>query len=317
VAKKSSKGTTSSPPGETTEQVAPGSTSENPISETSQAAEEAPLHGVVAGGLKKFNFNRRPAPAGQDERQGTPLRQSYEDMRDGAKGPGVEEWKATDKARSDLASLYRDLAEDERYTTEHKTEQAWDAYEQTRAEVERLAPEAREKMLRSAESLERMSIPTPESEGLITKDTDKLLLTAHERTRLEGLLSRDKESAAKGPFKAKPREILKGEYERALAEGGPGGGATVRAVVGLARDHGLDLDAIVDDRRKDHHRGALQDAQAARERAQMIARSVPEPPFKQSTRAATGSYTSSARPKAFSSQEKRPLFSKRKRPSWK
>jgi len=283
----------------------------------SQGGEEAPMHGFV-GGMKKFNFNRRPSASSSEgdlAKLGTPLKQSYEDIREGAKGPGVEEWRAADKVRSDLASLYRTLAEDERYAPEYKTEQAWSAYEQTKAQVERLAPEARQKMLTSAENLERMSIPTPEAESLITKDTTKLMLTAHERTRLEGLLARDRESAGRGPFKAKPREILKREYERALGEGGPGGGATVRAVVGLARDWGLDLDSIVDDKRKHYHHGALQDAQAARQRAQMVGRLVPEPPFKQNVRAATGSYR--ARPKALTTQEKQPLFSKRRRPSWK
>ena len=306
MVKKSSKGTQPpSPPETTTEPSA------------SQGGEEAALHGFV-GGMKKFNFNRRPSASSSEgdlAKLGTPLKQSYEDIREGAKGPGVEEWRAADKARSDLASLYRTLAEDERYAPEYKTEQAWSAYEQTRAQVERLAPEAREKMLRSAENLERMSIPTPEAEGIITKDTNKLLLTAHERTRLEGLLARDKESAAKSPFSPKPREILKAEYERGLGEGGPGGGATVRAVVGLARDWGLDLDSIVDDKRKHYHHGALQDAQDARQRAQMVGRSVPEPPFSQGTKAATGSYRT--RPKALAAQEKKPLFGKRKRPSWK
>jgi hypothetical protein len=290
---------------------------EQETNQATAAPPEAPRHVdlVAAGGMKKFNFNR-PAPAGQEEqRQGTPLRQSYEDMRDGAKGPGVEEWKATDKARSDLTSLYRNLQEDERYAPEYKREQAWAAYEQTRAHIERLAPEAREKMLSSAENLERMSIPTPEGEGVITKETTKLMLTAHERTRLEGLLARDKESSGRGPFKPKPREILKAEYERGLSEGGPGGGATVRAVVGLVRDWGLDIDSIVDDKRRAHHHGALQDAQAARERAQMIGRTVPEPPFQQNIRAATGSYR--AKPTVLAQQEKKPLFGKRKRPSWK
>ena len=104
----------------------------------------------------------------------TPLRQSYEDIQREAKGPGVEEWRQADKARDNLSELYRSLSEDDRYAPEYKSEQAWAKYEETRARVEQLAPEAREKMLRSAEGLERMSIPTPEGEGLITKDTNTL-----------------------------------------------------------------------------------------------------------------------------------------------
>jgi hypothetical protein len=114
---------------------------------------------------------------------------SYEDIREKAKGPGVEEWRCVDKTRADLSGLYRNLSEDERYAPEYKAETAWTKYEETKAEVEKLAPEARQKMLKSAEGLERLSIPTPEGEGLITKDTNKLLLTAHERSRIEGLIS--------------------------------------------------------------------------------------------------------------------------------
>ncbi len=140
---------------------------------------------------------------------------SYENIQQSAKGPGADEWREVDKARSDLSALYRNLSEDERYAPEYKAETAWAKYEETKAQVERLAPEARQKMLKSAEGLERLSIPTPEGEGLITKDTNKLLLTAHERSRLEGLIARSEKAADKGPFKANPAAILKTAYEQA------------------------------------------------------------------------------------------------------
>jgi len=249
---------------------------------------------------------------------------TYESVQGDARGPGVEEWRRVDRVRSALTEFYRSLSEDERYAPEYKTQAAWERYEQTKAQVEKLAPEARRKMLRSAESLERMSIPRPADESLNTKDTDKLLLTAHERTRLEGLISRRQEKAEKGPFKANPTDILKAEYERGLAEGGPSGGATVRAVVVLARDRGLDINSVVDAQRKAHHRDALEDAQAARMRAGMVARSVPEPPpsLKKGTqggapRRAVGTYTGATRtfvPRE--KQDKQAIFKKR-RPLWK
>ena len=118
---------------------------------------------------------------------------------------------------------------------------------------------------------------------------------------------------------------MKTEYERGLAEGGPGGGATVRAVVGLARDWGLDINAIVDEHRKPHHHGALEDAQAARMRADMVGRSVPEPPYKRRGVAAgaprrdVGTYAG-ARGAAFlprdKPREQQTIFKKR-RPLWK
>ena len=53
----------------------------------------------------------------------------------------------------------------------------------------------------------------------------------------------------------------------------------MRAVYELARDWGLDIHAIVDSHRKDRHRDALDDAQAARMRAELISGSVSKPPF--------------------------------------
>jgi hypothetical protein len=251
------------------------------------------------------------------------MTETYESLQANARGPGVQEWLEVDKARSDLAQYYRSLREDDRYAPEYKAQKAWERYEQTRAEVAKLAPEARAKMLKSAESLERMSIPRPEGEPLITEDTDRLLLTAHERSRLESLIDRA-QKADKGPFKATPTNILKTEYERGLAEGGPGGGATVRAFVGLARDWGLDINAIVAEQRKPHHHGALEDAQAARMRADMVGRAVPEPPYKRRGVAASaprrdvGTYAA-ARGAAFvprdKPREQQSLFKKR-RPSW-
>jgi hypothetical protein len=241
---------------------------------------------------------------------------SYEEIQSQAKGPGVEEWRRADKLRADLTTTYHSLKEDGRYAPEYKAETAWTKYEETKAQVEQLAREARQKMLRSADGLERQSIPTPEHEGLYTSDTDKLLLTAHERSRLEGLLNRAQQSG-RGPFKRNPLDILKAEYGRGLEQGGPGGGATVRAVYGLARDWGLDIETIVDAHRKPHHRGALEDAQRARLRADMVGRSVPEPPFK---RGAAGQRTQGRygdAPVALVAREERPLFKGRSRPSWK
>jgi hypothetical protein len=243
---------------------------------------------------------------------------TYESVQQAAKGPGVDEWRQVDKARSDLADLYRSLSEDDRYAPEYKAETAWQRYEETKARVEKLAPEARQKMLRSAEGLERLSIPVPEGEGLITKDTDKLLLTAHERSRLEGLVDRAEKAAEKGPWKASPLAILSREYERGLDEGGPGGGATVRAVYGLARDLGLEIETVVDKHRKPRHQGALEDAQRARMRADMIGRTVPEPPFKRGG-GTPGVGTYSGAPKAaFMPREKGMLFAPKNRQApWK
>jgi hypothetical protein len=272
---------------------------------------------VVVGGLPPFNFNARPITNEEVLVTDTPIRPSYESIQQEAKGPGVDEWRQVDKARAELSELYRNLQEDERYAPEYKSETAWKRYEETKAKVETLAPEATRKMRKSAESLERQSIPTPEGEGLITQDTNKLLLTAHERSRLEGLIDRAEKAADKGPFKVNPIDVLKTAYEKGLDEGGPGGGAKVRAVVQLACDYGLDFGQIVDKHRKPHHHGALEDAQRHRIQAEMVGRYVPEPPFKRGdSPETTGTYGSRA--KAFIPQKKGMLFApKNRRAPWK
>jgi hypothetical protein len=269
-------------------------------------------------GLPKFNPYVRPVTT--EQVSGVPIRQSYEQVQESARGAGVEQWREADRVRAELGELYRNLKEDARYSNEHKAETAWRQYELLKEKIEQLAPEARQKMLKSAESLERLSIPTPEGEGLITKDTNKLLLTAHERSRIEGLINRA-QRAAKGPFKVNPVDILKRAYERGLDQGGPGGGAAVRAVYEIARDWGLNIHAIVDAHRKPRHHGALEDAQQARRHAQMVSRSVPQPPFPHPERISqergrAGTYGVEAT-KAFIPQQKGMLFAKKRRRTWK
>jgi hypothetical protein len=284
---------------------------------TRLAQEEYAPH-VVTGGPPRFNFNARPITNKGVPVTDTPIRPSYESIQQEAKGPGTDEWRQVDKARSELSELYRNLQEDERYAPEYKSERAWQEYGKVRGQVEQLAPEARAKMLGSADSLERMSIPTPEHEGLLTRDTNRLLLTAHERNRIEGLLDRAEKQGEKGPFKRDPHDILKAEYKRGLDEGGPGGGATVRAVYQLARDRGLDIHAIVDEHRKPHHHGALEDAERARMRANLVGKSVPEPPFPRPGRKSReGIGTYGGRRKDFVSQERSSMQVQKRRPYWK
>jgi hypothetical protein len=108
------------------------------------------------------------------------------------------------------------------------------------------------------------------------------------------------------------------------ASPGPAGGAVVRAVVGIARDFGLDLDNIVDEHRRDSHRGCIEDADRRRMQANMIGRSVPQPPFSKTSGASTprretGTYRAGGG-KAFVSQETNRQSitqAKKRRPYWK
>jgi len=50
------------------------------------------------------------------------MTETYESIQTEAKGPGVDEWRQVDRARSELTALYRGLAEDDTRTEEYKTE---------------------------------------------------------------------------------------------------------------------------------------------------------------------------------------------------
>ena len=202
---------------------------------------------------------------------------TYDDIQREAKGPGVEEWRRADQARSDLTEFYRQLEADPRISDLARSERAWARYGLVRAEVEQAAPEARAKMAHSAEVAARQSIPTPEGEALTTSNTEKLLLTQGEQSRIYRQL--DRLESARGPFKRTPAQVLKEEYTRGLQIGGPQGGAICRAVYEIARDTGVDIESIVDEHRRDSHRRALEDAQGAEMRLQLVGKSVSKPPF--------------------------------------
>jgi hypothetical protein len=91
----------------------------------------------------------------------------------------------------------------------------------------------------------------------------------------------------------------------------------VRAVYELARDWDLDIHTIVDEHRKPRHQDTLEDAERARMRANMVARGVPEPPFKRGGwLVPTGTFDSRGR-KALIPNASFPMQFERGRPYWK
>ena len=202
---------------------------------------------------------------------------TYERIQQEAKGLGVEEWKRADTARGGLTEFYQKLQDDPRITDLARSERAWERYEAVRAQVEAEGAKARELSERSARTSERLSIPIPESESLTTTNTEKLLLTQGEQSRIYRHL--DRIANTSGPLERKPVQVLQEEYARGLQIGGPQGGAICRAVYEIARDTGADIDAIVDTHRRDSHRRALEDAQNAEMRLQLVGKSVSKPPF--------------------------------------
>ena len=229
------------------------------------------------------------------------MTEAYEQLRDSASGQAGEAWKTADREESNLRALYRELKEDPRYTSEHKAEQAWRAYEAAKEKITTGKAKARELLEKQAASGERFSIPMPENESLTTSDTSKVLASQNESSRIVRKLDR-MGANTRGPFKPDRTEALRKEYGRGLELGGVQGGAICRGVLEAADEIGIDKHQVVDAFRKQSHRNALSDAERASILTQHISKRVPEPPFPHPDKVAQGGKdigTYRSRPPAF------------------
>jgi len=207
------------------------------------------------------------------------MTETYEQLRDSATGEAGAAWKAADREEHNLRTLYRELKEDPRYTTEHKAEQAWGTYEATKEKIAEGKAKARELLETQARSAERSSVPFPGGEGLITVDTQKLLASQNEASRIIRKLDR-LDSHTTRPFTPDRAEVLKQEYGRGLETGGVQGGAICRGVLSVCDELGIDANVVVDSFRKQRHHESLERAQHAAHLTQYISKRVPEPPFR-------------------------------------
>jgi hypothetical protein len=241
------------------------------------------------------------------------MTESYEQLRDQATGEGAEAWRRADHEQSKLRALYITLKEDPRYSEEHKAQQAWAAYEESREKIAGGHEKARELLAKQARSGERMSIPVPDGEGLITKDTTKLLASQNEASRIVRKIDRIANSAKGCPLKPDILDVLRQEYGRGLEVGGAQGGIVCRGVLAAADELGIDAHMVVDGFRKDRHRESLERAEHSERLVQFIGGRVPEPPF-----ARPGGKGSKQRNRsgALFILRNRPALHARSRPSW-
>jgi hypothetical protein len=208
------------------------------------------------------------------------MTETYEQLRDGLSGEAGQAWRQADIEESNLRALYRSLEEDPRYTTEHKAEKAWESYEAAREKIVAGREKARESLRKQAQTGERLSIPLPDGEALITTDTSKLLASQNEATRIIRKLERSSASHNSSPFKPNKADALKGEYSRGLEIGGMQGGVICRGVLMAADELGVDTSQVVDGFRKERHRNSLEAAQRAERVADLIGTRIKvEPPF--------------------------------------
>jgi len=141
------------------------------------------------------------------------MTENYEQLRDSATGEAGAAWKAADREEHNLRIPYQELNEDPRYTNEYKAEQAWERYEATKEKIAAGKEKARELLKKQARSAERLSFPFPAGEAPITTDTDKLIASQNEHTRIVRKLDR-LAASAKAPLAPDRLEVLRGEYGR-------------------------------------------------------------------------------------------------------
>jgi len=206
------------------------------------------------------------------------MTETYEQLRDSATGEAGAAWKAADHEEGNLRALYQELREDPRFTNEHKAEQAWERYETAKEQIAAGKARARELLEKQALAAERSSVPFPGGEGMITSDTQKLLASQNEASRIIRKL--DRLDTGRGPFTSDKTEMLRQEYGRGLETGSVQGGAICRGVLSACDELGIDANAVVDGFRKERHHESLERSQHAARLVQYIGTRVPEPPFK-------------------------------------
>jgi hypothetical protein len=208
------------------------------------------------------------------------MSETYEQLRDAVSGEAGQAWRHADREEGNLRALYRSLKEDPRFTEEHKAEKAWESYETAKEKIAAGRQKARESLRKQAQTGERLSIPLPDGEALITADTSKLLASQNEAARIIRKLDRGFARHSRGPFEPNRAEALREEYARGLEIGGMQGGVICRGVLAAADELGVDTSAVVDAFRKQRHHESLERARHAERVADLIGTRIKvEPPF--------------------------------------
>jgi hypothetical protein len=202
---------------------------------------------------------------------------TYESIRDSVPGDAGAAWRIADNEITALRRKYKQLQEDGRYSEEHKSEQAWNAYVNAREKVARYRDEAREKLEAESRMAEHRSLPRPVGESLIATKNEDLIVAEMAAQRLEKRVERL--ASTPGPFHGSPNSVLRSEYEKGLNMGGPEGRALCKAVLLTAEDRGISHAELLHPLRGPEHHEQLDLSRRYQEMVRMIGNSVPEPPF--------------------------------------
>ena len=256
----------------------------------------------------------------------TPLRQSYESLRDNlptGEGAVGTLWRDADRFADYLRETYRNIGSDETLSEEGRYQKAQEAYQRTSARIADSLRKAREKAASEAKVARESSIPMPDGKTLVTssiKDTTELLAVQQETNTI---LSRVESRRAKLPKGMSTQadiasDVLRESYRAAMERGSVEGAVQAKAALRAGEALGVTADEIVDRYRDERHYEAAERAMHMEMVAATIPseRSIPKPPFSQSGGSPQGVGTYGAGGKLFVPRKQGQMF-KRTRPSWK
>ena len=235
---------------------------------------EPATHGTVVAG-KRYDFRRARSNADQEEYQGIPIRQSYEDVRDDLSHKEARAlWRDGDRRKAYMRESMQRIHDDPNLSDEGKREQAQHLIESNTPHILKGYEDARAKLESSAESSWKFSIPMPNDKTLATTsiaDTTEMIAVQNEADalaqRIEGkslqALTREKDSRGKGIRQTSNHNLneLKAEFDDAMHTGGVEGRIKAFAIKRYCEAKGQSLDDVVDSHRKTSHRNAYRDAE--------------------------------------------------------
>jgi hypothetical protein len=241
-----------------------------------QEASLPAAHGTVMAG-KRYDFSRARSDAGQEEYQGIPIRQSYEDVRDDLSHKEARAlWRDGDRRKAYLRESMQAIHDDPNLSDEGKRDAAQHLIESNAPHILKGYEDARAKLEASAESSWKFSVPMPNDKTLATTaiaDTSEMIAVQNEAgalaQRIEGkslqalTQERSKDPRSRGIRGSSNHRLneLKAEFDSAMHTGGVEGRIKAFAIKRLCEAKGVSLDDVVDSHRRQSHRNAYRDAE--------------------------------------------------------
>jgi hypothetical protein len=210
------------------------------------------------------------------EQQQQEAQRSYERLKNDTElvpRPVREQWIKADATAEGLIQSYEGILRNDELTDEAKQKRAQTLYQEKAPRVAAMRKEARDALLKAAESAERSSIPFVGGEGLTSSDTNALLASQGEADRIRRILERRSDKSIFSNHS--DSDFLTSEYKRGLKLGGVEGSAILRGCLRAAAELGLGDEWLP---REERHHAALDKARRLLYAADGIDTNPPRPP---------------------------------------